>query len=339
MAKDDLYPTSEQIKAQERKFQASRMEEESQLRSVFGTPEEREHERMRVNQEWDKIDQDKAQNRNEDELWRNHVDRMTRMATSLRCPKKAARRAKHFEMAGLSTAAKLFNEKAERLAADSKKPLDPEKDLLISNLEKFNEFVADVEKYQPRQVWEVWTQPSGKRVTKIPSGNIVPFEGGVVQDRDRSISGKTPTGAVTAPEKKKDSPAERRQAPPPSSNKFGFKKGANGKLTSSHFSKSLAQLIKEVRAYLKTQRDKSKYVLVRDMKEEQRKRPDFRKYNSGIGQSETYAREYGEMGLGEKDSPDNERDRKFLLGMSLVMRDVADEFSRMRDSTNTKQEK
>lgn len=338
MPRDECYPTPDELKAQERKFRAGRMEEEAKLRGVYGSPEEREHERLRVNQEWDKIEQDKSQGSNDDQVWQNHLKRMTRMASSLSCPKKALRRAKHFEMAGLSTASSLFQKRAEMLASEGERPVSPEKDLLIDNLQKFNEFVVDVEKYTKRAIWEVWAQPSGKRVTKIPSGNIVPFEGGVVQQREQALSGRAPTGAAPVPEKKAgEAPKERRAPPLANGSKLRFKKGKNGKLSSGHFDKSLQQLVREVRGYLSAQKKSSKYVLVRDMTEDQRKMPDFRKYNSGIGQAETYAREYGDRGLGKKEgSPEDKKEKKFLLGMSLVMRDSAAEFVRLRDESTKK---
>jgi hypothetical protein len=342
MARDDTYPTAEQIKAQERKFHASRMEEEAQLRDVYGTPEDREHERTRVNQEWDKIDRDKAEGVNDDALWRNHLGRITRMATSLRDAKKATRRAKHFELAGLGTAAKIFQRQAEVLAGESKKDIDPQSDLLVDNLTKFNEFASTIEKYDARQTWEVWTQPSGKRVTKLPSGNIVPFEGGVVAQRDQAASGlatrAAPPAAATEPAAL--AAAKRKEGPLPAGNRFKFRKGANGKLTSGHFNKSEKELAREVRAYLSRQRSQSKYVMVRDMAEAQRKNANFRKYNSGIGQAETYAREYGSRGLGKKDDHGhNSQEKKFWLGMTLVMADTASEFARLRDDSAKKQEK
>ena len=137
------YPTLDQLRDKQRKFHASRLEEEAKLRSVYGTPEDREHERLRVEQEWDKIEHDKAKGLSEDDLWSRHLARMKSMAGSLMNAKKAERRARHFELAGLSTAAAYFQQRADELNQAAKKPIDPQKDLLIDNLNKFNEFTAN----------------------------------------------------------------------------------------------------------------------------------------------------------------------------------------------------
>lgn len=175
---DQGYPTAEQKRDRVRRQTAAELEEEAQLRGVFGTPEEREHERTRVCQEWDKIEHDKAQSMNEDELWKRHLRRMRSMAASLKCPKKAARRAKHFELAGLATAAKYFQQRAEALSHEYRKEIDPQSDLLIDNLNKFNDFVGCyVEKWDSRRPGEIWTRRGGQRVTKRPDGVIVPYFG------------------------------------------------------------------------------------------------------------------------------------------------------------------
>jgi hypothetical protein len=339
---DNAYPTSDQIKANERRFHAGRMEDEAKIRTTYGTPEDREHERMRVNQEWDKIESDKVQNVGDDKVWRNHLGRMTKMALSLRCRNKCLRRAKHFEMAGLSTAAKIFTKQAERLAAMSKKPMDVQKDILIDNLEKFSEFVNSVEKYHPRNTWEVWTRRGGERVTKIPSGNIVPYEGKVIEDRKKATGSsdadtKAGPGAASATDGVK-TPANGATAKKlPAESKLNFKI-VNGKHTSGHFDKGLAALEKAVRTYLAGQEKNSKFIAIKDMTETQRKNATYRKYNSGISQSETYAREYGAKGLGEKGELPADV-RKFWLAMTLVMADVADEFGRVRDIEGKKNER
>lgn len=351
MQKNDSYPTSDQIREQERKFTAGRMEEEAKLRSVYGSPEDREHERLRVGQEWDKIDRDKAQGLNDDLVWRNHLDRMKRMARSLRDAGKATRRAKHFELAGLSTAAGLFQEMAEYLGRASKKPLDAQKDILISNLDKFNEFVADlakhqaeqsaaeIEKLRPRRVGEIWTRPGGARVTKLPNGNIVPYEGHARKEQEIKRQEKSPEKKGAAVPKKDTALAEddRFSADLGNGSRVRYRRGPDGSLINPIFLKSEDELERAVREYLAHQQEKTKYVLVRDMTEEQRKDVQFRKYNSGIGQAETYARAYGYHGLKqEARTRASHAERRFWLGMCLVMKETAEEFGRLRDGEGKK---
>ena len=119
--------------------------------------------------------------------------------------------------------------------------------------------------------------------------------------------------------------------------KLNFKL-VNGKHVSGHFDKSLEALEKAVRAYLAGQEKNSKFIALKDMTDQQRKNATFRKYNSGINQSETYAREYGAKGLGEKGDKTQEV-KKFWLAMTLVMADAADEFARVRDLEGKKNAK
>ena len=352
MQKNDSYPTSDQIREQERKFSAGRMEEEAKLRSVYGSPEEREHERLRVGQEWDKIDRDKAQGMNDDQVWHNHLDRMKRMARSLRESGKATRRAKHFELAGLSTAAGLFQGMADYLGRASKKPLDAQKDILISNLDKFNEFVVDlakhqsaqseaeIEKLRPRRVGEIWTRPGGARVVKLPNGNIVPFEGHARKEEDTKKQEKGP-GKKGAAGPKKDGKTlaedKRLSADLGNGSRVRYRKAVDGSLINPLFLKSEDELEKAVREYLEHQQGRTKYVLVRDMTEDQRKDVQFRKYNSGIGQAETYARAYGYHGLKqEAKTRSSHAERRFWLGMCLVMKETAEEFVRLREGDKKK---
>ena len=134
MQKADGYPSAEQLQEQERRHQAANMETEAQLREEYGTPEQREKERTRVKQEWDKIEHDKAKGLEDSDIWSRHLDRMKRMAMSMQDPKKCERRAKHFDLAGLSTAASYFRRRAEGLHGKTKEPVDAQKDLLIDNL-------------------------------------------------------------------------------------------------------------------------------------------------------------------------------------------------------------
>ena len=150
MNKNDGYPTENDMKDRERSFWAGRMEEEAQIRAKYGDPSEREHERLRVSQEWDKIEADKKKGLSDYDIWQNHVDRMKRMAESLKNAGKALRRARHFELAGLTTASKFFNARAQQLAGDdSEGQMDAQKDILVSNLTKFSEWanLASAKRY------------------------------------------------------------------------------------------------------------------------------------------------------------------------------------------------
>jgi len=330
---NDSYPTGEQLRDRDRKHVAGRMEEEAQLREAYGTPEERAKERLRVGQEWDKIEHDKAQGMNDSELWGRHLRRMRRMAASLKDPKKAARRATHFDLAGLSTAAKYFRHRAESLTHEYKKPIDPQKDLLIDNLQQFNKSVAlCVAKWGSRRPGEIWTRPGGQRVVKRPDGTIVPYFG------PKKDGGK----------KKEEEKYSRRGAVPKTKKKIRgkgdasgrtlldvlhIKTGANGSLISAHFAKSEEVLAKLVRAYLATQEEKSEYKERGELTKEQKQSGAYIKYNKGIRQAESMAKTYGEMGLAEHEKKKtNSAACRFLLASCLVFVDMAAALVRKRNS-------
>lgn len=323
------YPTAEQIRDRDRRNNALRMEEEAQLRGVYGTPEEREHERMRVSQEWDKIEHDKAQGMNDAELWGRHLRRMRRMATSLKCPKKAARRARHFELAGLSTAAKYFQQRSEFLGQQAKKAIDPQTDILIDNLNRFSDFV---EKWESRRPGEIWTRRGGQRVIKRPDGVIVPYFGPKEgEDKKEEEEEKTPTGKA-----KKGKPEvggagkERRTL----MSVISVRAGENGSLISPHFSKSEEALVRLVKAYLATQEKKSKYKKPEDLTDKQKANKEYMKYNKGIRQSEEMARTFGEKGLKEHEKDDTDSSLcRFLLASCLVFADIAGAMGRRRDGS------
>lgn len=141
MNKNEGYPSTDELKGRERSFWANRMDEEHSIRSQYGSPEEREHEKTRVAQEWDKMERDKNQGLKDHDIWGNHLGRMTRMAESIRDAGKAERRARHLELAGLATAAKIFYNRAQQLQGGTSGKIDAQKDILIDNLEKFSGWV------------------------------------------------------------------------------------------------------------------------------------------------------------------------------------------------------
>lgn len=112
---NSVYPSSDELESRRRKFRAEQLEQEAALRDQFGTPEQRSHERMRVKQEWDKIDADERAGLDEGKIWRRHMQRMRRMASSVGSPNKARRRAAHLNAEGLKSAGKLFEERAQEL--------------------------------------------------------------------------------------------------------------------------------------------------------------------------------------------------------------------------------
>jgi hypothetical protein len=326
------YPTHEQIRDRDRKQTASRMEEEAALRSVYGTPEEREHERMRVNQEWEKIEHDKAQGMSDSSLWNRHLRRMRRMALSLRDSKKASRRAKHFELAGLSTAAKYFQQRAQMLNRELGKPLDVQKDILVDNLNQFTKYVASLtEKWVARRPGEIWTRPGGQRVMKRPDGTIVPYFGpkkgeeGEEEEEEKRSKGssmKSPDKETAGRDRKKKS----------LSDALRLVRGKNGALVSKRFSKSEEVLVRLVRAYLSKQEKKSKYKESGELTKEQKSNPDYVKYNKGIRQSEESAKVYGKAGLREHEKKyTNSSECRFLLASCLLFADIANAMVRKRD--------
>lgn len=328
------YPTNEQIQERDRKHTAVRMEEEAALRSVYGTPEEREHERMRVNQEWEKIEHDKAQGMSDAELWKRHLRRMRRMALSLKCPKKSARRAKHFELAGLNTAAKYFQQRAEMLNRELEKPLDVQKDLLIDNLNQFTKYVGYLmEKWEARRPGEIWTRPGGKRVVKLPDGTIVPYLGPKGDEKKKKEeeergSGKGGVKKVPPSEKYGKEGKKKRTL----MDALHIKKGSDGALISAHFAKSEEILVRLVKSYLRFQEKKSEYKKPGELTKEQASNKEYRKYNKGIRQAEEMAREYGEEGLAEHEKPKtNSSECRFLLASCLMFADIAEAMSKKRD--------
>lgn len=327
------YPTSEQIRDRERRHVAGRMEEEAALRTEYGTPEEREHERMRVNQEWDKLEHDKAQGMSDEELWRRHLRRMRKMALSLRDPKKAVRRAKHFELAGLTTAARYFQQRAEMLNRELDKPLDVQKDLLIDNLQQFTQYVGYLtEKWQARRPGEIWTRPGGQRVTKRPDGTIVPYFGPKKgedekeeeeerRSRDR-VRKVPPKGSVSQGEQKGKTLL----------NALHIRTGEGGALISAHFAKSEEALARLVRAYLSSQEKRSKYKESGELTKEQKQNTEYLKYNKGIRQAEEMARTYGEEGLREHGKKKTDTSKcRFLLASCLVFADTSEAMAGKRD--------
>lgn len=175
---DDQYPSSDQVHAKTRRFEAEGMEEEAKVRDVFGDKEQRKHEQDRLNQEWEKIGQDKGGNLSEKDVWSNHVRRMRRMSATIKDTGKALRRAQHFEAAGLGTASALFSERAQTLAKkESNVPV-------VKGLARFNAWVVKgfkklISFEKTRKVGERWMRAGGYEVTKLPSGEIVrvPTEG------------------------------------------------------------------------------------------------------------------------------------------------------------------
>ena len=140
-ANDDAttMPSSDDLKDQARRFLMGHMESLANISSKMGDKEEREHERKRVGQEWDKIAHDKRSGASEEEAWHAHLVRMQRMAESLGDPDKALRRARHMEAAGFSAAAKFFYARAQKLGAEVP---EMEKSAATGNLEQFNEWVT-----------------------------------------------------------------------------------------------------------------------------------------------------------------------------------------------------
>jgi hypothetical protein len=254
------------------------------------------------------------------------------MAASLRCPKKAARRARHFELAGLATAAKYFQHRAEMLGQAYKKEIDPQSDLLIDNLNKFNEFVeGTVEKWEKRRPGEIWTRRGGQRVTKRPDGTIVPYFGPKEGRGKEEEEEKGPGGRGKRPKKPvKKGEAVRRTL----LEALNIKKGPGGALISGFFSKSEEALARLVRAYLATQEEKSKHKESDELTKEQKANSNYMKFNKGINQAEKMARKYGERGLVEHDKKDtNEPVCRFLLASCLVFADLATAMGRRRDSS------
>jgi len=326
---NDSYPTGDQIRERDRKHSASRMEEEAALRSVYGTPEEREHERMRVNQEWDKIESDKSQGMNDGELWSRHLRRMRRMALSLKCPKKSGRRAKHFELAGLSSAARYFQQRAEMLNRELDKPLDVQKDLLIDNLHQFTKYVNHLtEKWGARRPGEIWTRPGGQRVKKRPDGVIVPYFGPKKGEEDEADEEDVRVRGDSKLPSKVSGKAERRTL----LDVLRVQQGPNGELISAHFAKSEEALVRLVRSYLATQEKRSKHKDSGELTKEQKQSADYLKYNKGIQQSEEAARTYGKEGLEEHTKKNTDSSKcRFLLASCLVFADIASAMVRKRD--------
>jgi len=290
---------------------------------VYGTPEEREHERLRVSQEWEKIEHDKAKGIKDRQIWDNHIDRMKRMALSVKCPNKCERRSRHLELAGLTSASRMFQESAAALRGETEGPVDPQKDLLLDNLHKFTGFVCELEKYQSRRVGEIWTRDGGQRVTKRPDGIIIPY-----------IAPKAARGRKAGDPK---SSIHNKQSARKNVKRFNLSdlnamRGDNG-FESAHFSKSMSDLVKEVQRLLQRLEDHPNCVLPNDLATDEEANKKFRKYNKAVCDAEESAKKYGKRGLkktGKKS--DAESDRTFWLATALLFDDVSQEFTALRDA-------
>jgi len=327
MQKGDSYPTADQLREQERRHHAGRMEEEAQLREQYGTPEDREHERVRVQQEWDKIEHDKSKGLSDGDIWGAHLSRMQRMAASMKDPDKCVRRAKHFELAGLSTASRLFADHAEGLHGRKKEPVNAQKDLLIDNLSSFNKFVgymSDIKKYVPRRVGEIWTREAGQRVTKRPDGVIVPYtppkrRGSRKADDSQKKGDKNKKSAVTS----KDVDALR--------DAISLEKLSDGTMSSRYFGKTEKALSKLVRELLRKLDESSECLVAKDMSSDEKVNADYRKYNKGVCEAESSAKKFGKRGLTKTGGDSNSAsERKFWLSTALVFGELADFFEERR---------
>lgn len=113
------YPSDDAIERQGRVFQAKSMEDEAQLRSVFGNREQRKYEQGKVLQEWQRIKDDQNKGLSEDDVWANHLDRMSMVAESMKSAQQALRRASHLELEGLTSASGIFRDRASELQGKS----------------------------------------------------------------------------------------------------------------------------------------------------------------------------------------------------------------------------
>lgn len=152
MAKNILYPTSDELSARERRHQAAKMEEEAKIRGKFGDPESRDHERLRLGQEWEKIQADQKKGMKDDQVWQNHVDRMSRMSNSLKDPSKCERRAQHFDAVGLKSAGLMFRQRAATLKSKIANKAATPKQGVVKSLERFNKEVLG----------PVWGEPNAE---------------------------------------------------------------------------------------------------------------------------------------------------------------------------------
>ena len=111
----DGYPSRDEIEHNRRTMAAKSMEDEAKIRSIYGDPATREREKSVVLGEWKRIQQDQQSGLSDDDVWANHLDRVNQIANAATNPRAAMCRAAHFELEGLTTAASVFNERAEVL--------------------------------------------------------------------------------------------------------------------------------------------------------------------------------------------------------------------------------
>ena len=99
------YPSKDEIEHGKRTMAAKSMEDEAQIRQVYGDPQTREQEKGVVLREWERIKHDQDSGIPDDEVWKNHLDRMHQISNACTNPNRARLRAAHFELEGLTTAA------------------------------------------------------------------------------------------------------------------------------------------------------------------------------------------------------------------------------------------
>jgi len=214
MAKEIVVPSSDERNVRARKFWAQQMEDEAQASQVFGDKDERRHERLRVQQEWEKMAHDKKEGLDDRSAWRGHCQRMFRMAHSIMDPQKALRRARHFEAEGLTTAANFFYNRAQKLSGREEKAMGQKEDVL-KELQSFNTaaFVhGSLEKQglplsKPHKYIKRVLLPGGgyKYVYEEPAGTTARRAAPPPTPAEREGGLKArPTGTVAGPHDKRD---------------------------------------------------------------------------------------------------------------------------------------
>lgn len=119
----DKFPSREDMEYEQRVMAAKSMEDEAKIREVYGDPSTRDHEKEFILREWERIKKDQESGLNDDDVWANHLDRVSQIANAMNNGKQAIIRAAHFELEGLTTAASMFRERAAQLGYKSESPI------------------------------------------------------------------------------------------------------------------------------------------------------------------------------------------------------------------------
>jgi len=112
------YPSKDEIDHNQRTMAAKSMEDEAQIRQIYGDPQTREQEKGVVLREWERIKHDQDSGLPDEDVWKNHLDRMQQIARACNNPRRAAIRAAHFELEGLTTAAGILRDQVEALSGN-----------------------------------------------------------------------------------------------------------------------------------------------------------------------------------------------------------------------------